>query len=243
MSDDSSGRTVARFADSLAGRAVMEGILRYFEARFEGRDHVPRRGGALLVANHGMNGHDGVVLGALLHRETGRLPYWLGEKNLWRIPLFDRLARFIDAVPGEPESAVSLLRRGEIVVVYPGGIDDSFKLSSERHKLQWGRRSGFAKVALAAGVPVVPVAALGVDDMFTVLARERWIGRALFGSRKYDLPIAYGRWGTPVPRPVPVTIRALSPVPPEGDATDPEAVERMRSRVWEAVQRALDDGA
>jgi len=235
-------RSIERFAATAAGRALIERVTGYFSASMEGLEYIPRSGGALLVANHGMNGFDGIVLGALLRREAGRLPFWLAERNLWKIPGFGLLADFIDAVPGERESAVSILRRGELVAVYPGGIRDSFKLSSQRQKLQWGKRSGFARVAMAAGVPIVPVAAIGVDDMYTVLAREPWVGRALLGDSKYDLPIAFGRWGTVVPRPARVTIRALPPVDTSGDPESEADVERVRAAVFEAVQGALDAG-
>ena len=236
-------RPAERFAASRAGRLFLDGVLSYFSATLEGREHIPRAGGALLVANHGLNGFDGMVLGALLVRDAGRVPFWLGEHNLWRLPPLGRLLDFVGAVPGERDAAASILRRGEIVVVYPGGVLDSFKLQSERHKLMWGPRSGFARVAMTAGVPIVPVAALGVDDMYTVIARERWLGRAVLGHPKYDLPIAFGRWGTLVPRPASVTIRALPPVPTEGDPTSPEDIERVRSAVFTAIQTALDAGA
>ncbi|MEZ4297019.1 MAG: lysophospholipid acyltransferase family protein [Polyangiaceae bacterium] len=237
-----SDRPIVRFADSMVGRALMEQVLRYFSAELIGAEHLPRSGGALLVANHGMNGYDGFVLGALVLRETGRAPYWLGEHNLWKIPLFGRIASFIDAIPGERGAAAEILRRGEIVVVYPGGIDDSFKLWTEREKLQWGKRAGFARVAMAAKVPIVPVAAHGVDDMYTVVAREPWVGRRVLGSSKYDLPIAYGLWGTPLPRPAKVTIEVLPPVDTSGDPGSAEETERVRSAVFGAVQSALDRG-
>lgn len=236
---ESPPRSIERFVRSAAGRAFIDRVIAYFSASMEGVEHVPRAGGALLVANHGLNGYDGLVLGALLHREVGRLPFWLGERNLWRIPGFGRLAELIDAVPGEERSAAEILRRGEIVVVYPGGVDDSFKLATERHTLKWGRRAGFARVAMRAGVPIVPIAACGVDDMYLTVAREPWIGRALLGHAKYDLPIALGRWGTPVPRPARVTVRALPPVDTTGDPESESDVERVRAAVFEAVQTGL----
>lgn len=239
---DGPERAVERFAETLAGRALIDRVTAYFSASLEGLTHIPRVGGALLVANHGMNGFDGIVLGALLRREIGRLPFWLAERNLWRIPGFGRLADFIDAVPGERGSAVSILRRGELVVVYPGGIRDSFKLSTQRRRLQWGTRSGFARVAMEAGVPIVPLAAHGVDDMYTTVAREPWVGRALLGDHKYDLPISFGRWGTVVPRPVRVTIRALPPVATAGDPYSEADVERVRAAVFDAVQTELERG-
>jgi 1-acyl-sn-glycerol-3-phosphate acyltransferase len=235
-------RAIGRFADSFAGRTLIEKVTEYFSASLEGREHIPGTGGVLLVANHGMNGFDGLVLGALLQKDVGRLPFWLAERNLWRFPGFDRLAGFIDAVPGERDAAASLLRRGELVVVYPGGIRDSFKLSSQREKLQWGKRSGFAKVAMAAGVPIVPVAAHGVDDMYTVLAHEPFLGRLVLGDAKYDLPIALGRWGTFVPRRARVTIEALPPIDTAGDPESEGDVERVRAAVFSAVQSALDTG-
>jgi 1-acyl-sn-glycerol-3-phosphate acyltransferase len=233
-------RAIERFAATAPGRALLEGVIGYFSAALDGLEYIPRSGGALLVANHGMNGFDGIVLGALLRREVGRLPFWLGERNLWRIPGFGRLADFIDAVPGERAAAVEILRRGELVAVYPGGIIDSFKLSSQRQKLQWGSRAGFARVAMSAGVPIVPLAAHGVDDMYTVVAREPWLGRTLLGDARYDLPIAFGRWGTLVPRPARVTIRALPPIDSAGDPESPADVERVRVTVYNAIQSDLD---
>jgi len=241
MSGEEPVRPIHRFAESTAGRALMDAVLGYFSASLVGAENIPKEGGALLVANHGMNGWDGVVLGALLRRELGRLPFWLGERNLWRLPGMGRLLDFIDAVPGEAGNATRILKRGELVVVYPGGIQDSFKLSTERHRVKWGKRSGFARVAMTAGVPIVPIAAVGVDDMYTVVGREPWLGRKVLGDAKYDLPIAFGRWGTPVPRRVPVTIRALPAIATAGDPGSPDDVERVRAGVFEAVQKALDE--
>jgi 1-acyl-sn-glycerol-3-phosphate acyltransferase len=220
----------------------VDGALSYFSARLEGCEHIPKGRGALLVANHGLNGWDGLVLGALLWREIGRLPFWLGERNLWRIPLVGRFLDMVDAVPGEPGAAADILRRGELVVVYPGGVHDSFKLWTDRHRLKWGLRAGFARVAMMAGVPIIPVAALGVDDMYTIIAREPWLGRKFGGDARYDLPIALGRWGTLVPRPVQVTVRALPPISAEGDPASADDVERVRSAVFDAVQGALLGG-
>lgn len=233
-------RAIERFAGSPAGRLLIDRLLAHFSTTLTGKGNLPARGGALLVVNHGLGGIDCVVLGALLARDLGRLPFWLGERNLWRLPGLGRVLDFASAVPGEPAAAVDILRRGELVIVYPGGINDSFKLSTERHRLKWGNRNGFARVAMTAGVPIVPIAACGVDDMYTVLGHEHWLGRALLGDARYDLPLAFGRWGTLLPRRVQVTIRALPPVPTQGDPTSEADIERVRAAVFDAVQAALD---
>ncbi len=38
-------------------------------------------------------------------------------------------------------------------------------------------------------VPIVPLAAFGVDEMYTIFAREPWIGRRLLGDVRYDIPL------------------------------------------------------
>lgn len=213
--------------------------IRYFSATIEGLEHLPSQGGALLVGNHAMTGLDGVVLGALVRESTGRDVRFLGERNLWRVPLLGRALDAVGAVPGERDTAVRLLRDGEVCGVYPGGIDDSWKLASERYRLQWGERRGFARVAIAAGVPIVPVVGLGIDEMYDVVARERWVGRRLLGHARYDLPLALGWKGTPIPRPVPQRYVVLPPIDTRGDAERAEDVDRVRDAAFEALEGEL----
>ena len=221
------------------GRAVRDFPIKYFHATLEGGEHFPREGGALLVSNHAFFGIDAAVLGMLVARETGRHPRFLGEKNLWKIPGLGGLLSWLGALPGEPVSATALLARGEIVIVYPGGVDDSFKAAEEKHRLQWGTRAGFARVAMRAHVPIIPVAGLGIDDMYEIVGREKWIGRRLFGSSRYDFPIALGAFGTPIPRRRKQTYVALAPIDTAGDPERPEDVERVRAAVYEALDARL----
>ncbi|MEB2310674.1 MAG: lysophospholipid acyltransferase family protein [Sorangiineae bacterium] len=228
------------FDDSPLARLLRELPIGYFHATTEGMERLPREGGALLVGNHAMSGLDGVVLGALVRRETRRRVRFLGERNLWKIPLFRDLLDASGALPGEPNAATALLRGGELVGVYPGGIDDSWKLTSvERYTLKWGNRAGFARVAIRAGVPIFPVAATGIDEMYDVILRERFVGRRLLGSRRYDLPIALGAWGTLIPRRAPQHYRVLEPIDTSGDEGDPAVVERVRVATRDALERAL----
>jgi 1-acyl-sn-glycerol-3-phosphate acyltransferase len=160
---------------------------------------------------------------------------WLAERNLFRAPGVAHALRWVGAVEGTPEAAVDLLRAGELVGVYPGGVDDSFKLSSERYVLQWGARAGFARVAARAGVPVVPVAATGIDELFEVHSRETRIARSVFGSERYDVPIP----SNVLPRRVPLNYHALAPILPAGEPDDPETVERLRAATFNALESVL----
>lgn len=231
---------VRGLAQTALGRTLREGPIRYFDATMDHADRLPATGGALLVGNHAMTGLDGFVLGALVGKETGRYVRFLGERNLWRIPLLGPVLDALGAVPGEREVAVKMLQEGELVGVYPGGIDDSWKITdTHRYRLQWGDRRGFAKVAMAAGVPILPVAAHGIDGMYDVVARERWVGRRLLGSSRYDLPLALGWKGTPIPKPVRQRFVVLPAIDTHGDPEDPAAVERVRAATFAALDEEL----
>ncbi len=53
---------------------------------------------------------------------------------------------------------------------------------------------------MRARAPFLPVAGLGIDDMYSVVGREHWIGRRVLRSARYDLPIAYGAFGRLSPK-------------------------------------------
>lgn len=231
---------VRALGETALGRRVRDFPIDYFHARIEGTANIPRDGGVLLVGNHAMMGLDGFVLAALVIRETGRYPRFLAERNLWRIPLLRTLLDSVGAVPGAPDVAVELLEAGELVAVYPGGIDDSWKLTAtDRYKLQWGERTGFARVAMRAKAPIIPVAALGIDEMYDVVARESVIGRGFMGSKRYDLPIALGVLGTPIPRRVPQRYLVQARIDTSGDPTNADDVERVRSETFDAIDSVL----
>jgi 1-acyl-sn-glycerol-3-phosphate acyltransferase len=230
-----------RFPESYGGRHFIDAVIRYFDAKMTGVEHVPQHGPALLVANHGIFGFDAFILGALLWRHKHRLAVWLADRNLWKTPGLAATLDWVNAIPGTPEDAVACLRKGELVVVYPGGIFDSYKHARDRHKLKWRGRAGFARVALRAASVVVPIAACGVDDMYRVVGRDPLLGRILFGDSRYNLPIALGRFGTLIPRPATVTVHVLAPIFPEGDANHPADVERLRRSVHDSIQSKLDE--
>jgi 1-acyl-sn-glycerol-3-phosphate acyltransferase len=228
-----------QFLGTDAGRAFLSAIAGYFHATLEGGENIPRSEGALLVSNHALFALDAAVLGALLIRDYARFPRFLGDRNLWRIPALRELITAIGALPGDPSAAQALLRQGELVIVYPGGVDDSLKLSSQRYQLQWKTRAGFARVAMAAQVPIVPVVGYGIDEMYTVLAREHWIGRRVFGSDRYDLPIGFGAFGTVLPRRSVQKYVALPPIDTHGSPDSAEDVERVRAATYQAIDSRL----
>jgi 1-acyl-sn-glycerol-3-phosphate acyltransferase len=232
---------VTTFLDTLSrtalGRSIRRRVIERFQASLHDPERIPREGGALVVGNHTLFGMDALPLTALVIESIDRVPRFLGERNLWRVPGLGQVLTAVGAIPGTPEDAVELLRAGEIVFVYPGGVNDSFKPSSDAYQLQWENRSGFAKVAISAQVPIVPIAATGIDELYEVNRRETKIGRRLLGSSRYDLPLPANLR----PRRVPLDYYVLPPIQTTGLSDDDVTVERVRVATHDAIQGVLTE--
>ncbi|MBI2897258.1 MAG: 1-acyl-sn-glycerol-3-phosphate acyltransferase [Deltaproteobacteria bacterium] len=232
-------------------------VERYHETRITGLDELPR-GPALVVGNHngGIMSPDMFALMVAYWRRWGAdaPAYGLMHDLPSMIPFVgSAMARF-GAVPARPATALDLLRRGAKVLVYPGGDLDAFKPHSRRHEIVFGRRRGFIRVALRAGVPVVPVVSVGAHEAFHVLTDGTNLAR-LLGTKRLTrvevLPVTLGLpWGLWVgamgylPLPVRMRLHVLGPIAwpdlgPEA-ADDDEVVWRCREQVRVAMQAAMD---
>jgi 1-acyl-sn-glycerol-3-phosphate acyltransferase len=202
--------------------------------RFEGLENIPR-GPALLVGNHGLLGYETALFFAHIFDATGRVPRGCADKWFFRVPLLRDVLVRIGGMYGARDNALSALQRGHLVVCYPGGAREVLKHDPEqRYRLRWEKSVGFARVALRAGVPIVPFAAAGVDHTYEIVSRIKGSGRFLMGHDKYDLPLLRGAVG-PLPAAVPFWFRIGKPIAPIGD------VEQLHRATWRRTQALLDD--
>jgi 1-acyl-sn-glycerol-3-phosphate acyltransferase len=227
------------FLTTPTGKRCLRAISGYFHATLEGAELIPKHGPALIVSNHALFALDTAVLGSLLVEQVQRYPRFLADRALWKVPGLRSIIQGIGGLPGDPNSADALLRDGELVVVYPGGVDDSLKPSSQNYRLMWKKRAGFARVAMTARVPIIPIAGLGIDDMYKVIGREHFLGRRLFGSERYDLPLPVGAYGTLLPRRAQQHFYVLPPIDTQGDPKDDRDVERVRLAAYNAIEDRL----
>ena len=105
MHRPSSFERVMAFDQSVGGAVARGALRRWFRADIVGAEALPAHGAALLVGNHAMLGLDGVVLGTLVREATGRYVRFLGDRNLWRIPVVSDVLTAFGAQPGEQQSA------------------------------------------------------------------------------------------------------------------------------------------
>jgi 1-acyl-sn-glycerol-3-phosphate acyltransferase len=138
----------------------------FFRHRATGVENVPRVGGFVLAANH-LSNFDPWPLGISLFPR--RFLRFMAKSELFWFPL-GAIARGGGAFPvrrGERDeeaiaTAVSLCREGHAVVMFPEGTRRR-KGIRKKHEARW--RTGAARIALEAGVPLVPAAVAGTDRL------------------------------------------------------------------------------
>ncbi|MCP4037274.1 MAG: acyltransferase family protein [bacterium] len=160
-----------------------------------GAEHVPREGAVLLTGNHSIYGLvDIPMLGLELFEKTGRAVRGLGDDIHFALPVWRDLLRRFGAVRGTRKACASLFEAGEAVLVFPGGGREVMKRKHERYRLIWKERIGFARLAIQYGVPIVPFAAVGVEDMFDIVVDAEDILRSPVGDLLRALGITEQPW-------------------------------------------------
>src|SRR3954468_17833309 len=161
--------------------------------------------------------------------------------------------RKMGVLPAAPDSMASALAAGHDVAVWPGGEVDSLRPWVKRDKAVLAGRKGFIRLAINAGVPIVPIATVGGPDSMPVLATGRRIARALQLDKVARLkmfPFALqAPWGISpamLPEiPLPTKIRTAFQDPIELDrdperAKDDRYLEAKYKEVEGSIQRGMD---
>lgn len=245
---------VARTLDRLG-----PAIERIWSPRAEGAEHLGRAA-SLVVGNHSggvLAMLEPLVLGHAVRSTIGttRLPHLLLHEVMWRSPVAPVVAR-LGAVRASEPNATALLSRGRPVLVYPGGDREAFRSFFDRDRVQLGDRRGYVRLALKAGVPIVPVVTAGFHSGHVSLHDGHPLARRLPLARSLRvgvLPLTFSLpFGLTIGAPPPylpissrVRIRVLPPIrftrSGEAAAADAAYVEACHRIVTGAMQRALDE--
>ncbi|MCB9762314.1 MAG: acyltransferase family protein [Alphaproteobacteria bacterium] len=221
---------------------VFERIARVHDYRCVGLEHLPD-GPAMLVGYHGRPALDAFLLGFLLRKHTGAAPRAVTHRVLTRIPRVRRWVQGFGMVVGSRDELAAAAARGERLLVLPGGARECFRSSRVRYQLDWGERRGYARLALRLGLPIVPFATAGVDELYHVIGDGYRISKALTGTEALPLclPLGHRRLPFGPPRPVPLHQHVGAAVEPYGQAEDPDAVAALDARVRARVQALLSE--
>jgi 1-acyl-sn-glycerol-3-phosphate acyltransferase len=155
---------------------------RWWRIEVVGLEHVPSDRPVLFVANHsGLLPWDGLALAETLAEAHGeaRRPRFLIADWLITLPFVQPALARLGGVRACRENAERLLTTGRSVVAFPEGVKGAAKAFRDRYRLQRFGRGGAVRLALAADVPVVPVAIVGAEEAHPILFKVETPARAL----------------------------------------------------------------
>lgn len=131
-------------------------------------------GGIVIAANH-ISWFDPLVISHALW-ENDRPPRFLAKESVFRVPVVGAIIRSAGQIPvyRETKEAVAALRdaiaavqRGECVVVYPEGT-----ITKDPNHWPMAGKTGAARIGLATGRPVLPMAQWGAMDVMRPYRKE-----------------------------------------------------------------------
>jgi 1-acyl-sn-glycerol-3-phosphate acyltransferase len=231
----------------LRGQALPGALMyrHYFRVDTHDIDRLPS-GRVLVIANHaGQLPFDATMLSMalLLEAEPPRIARGMGEYFIPRLPFVSVAAARGGALVGTPRNCISMLERGEAVMVFPEGVRGMNKEFSKRYELQrFGL--GFMRLALETGTPILPVGIVGSEEQQPGIANLRGVASAL-GLPALPITLTFPWLGPLGMLPLPVKYRIYfgEPLDFEGDPSDEDAViEERVERVKHEIKALLDRG-
>jgi 1-acyl-sn-glycerol-3-phosphate acyltransferase len=172
---------------------------------------------------------------------------------LMAIPVIGRYFRSMGVLPAAPDAIATALAEGRDVALWPGGEVDSLRPWTERDNANLAGRKGFVKMAIRAGVPIVPIATVGGADAMPVLFRGDQLSRALRLDKVLRLkvfPLAVSLpWGIApaalpqLPLPAKIRTRFMPAIEVDNDparADDETYVQRMYHEVEDSIQQGMN---
>lgn len=154
---------------------VLVPLLRVLMKRdWRGGENIPKTGGVVIAANH-ISHVDALAFGHYVYG-NGRVPRFLAKSGVFRNKFVGGVLRAAKQIPVYRDSAdaanalrdaISAVADGQAVAMYPEGT-----ISRDPGLWPMAAKSGAARIALATGCPVIPVAQWGPQEILAYQERR-----------------------------------------------------------------------
>jgi 1-acyl-sn-glycerol-3-phosphate acyltransferase len=228
----------------------------WFRMEMEGWERLPEPP-ALLIGIHSGAPFvwDAWTVGIQWWRHFGdeRLLHGTAHDALMAAPLVGGYFRRMGVLPAAPDSISGALAAGHDVALWPGGEIDSLRPWTKRDEAILAGRKGFVRMAIKAGVPIVPISTVGGPDSMPVLTSGRTLAKALQIDRLARIkrfPLAVSApWGIgpamlpEIPLPTKIRTAFQEPITLSKDpakASDERYVTRKYNEVQASIQHGMD---
>jgi len=230
----------------------------YFRCEFRGVENVPRQRNFMCVANHsgGPLLPDVFMLVSQWWKLFGaETPAYAMIHDLpFRIPILrDTLIR-MGGLRASRENGERVLRGGGTLLAYPGGEQEVMRSYRNRNAIDFRGRTGFIRLALQTGVPILPVVGIGGHEVYLTVFSSQAIARLLrldrlLGIRTFTINagLPWGVWLTSLlpywPLPAKLVFQVGKPFHLPQDparAQDPAFVAGIYTEITREMQRIAD---
>ena len=199
----------------------------YHDQTFEGLEHIPKDSAALLVWYHGPVPVDYLGLLAKIYKRDGRMINTIVDRCLLMLPGFENVEKYLKASAAGKGYCVDLLENGELLAVAPGGSREA--LFDESYSSDWGDRTGFAKVALLTGAPIIPIFTENIREAYCTMSTGRKIWKYIYDKTRLPMIPIYGGF------PVKLTTHMGTPIRANRDETAHQLKERVQAAIADMI--------
>ncbi len=220
---------------SVMPRFILEIIRKYFRMEIEGTEYIPKKSRALIVPNHsGYAGFDAFMLGNEIRNAVKRIPRILAH-HLWFINKTTSIPlNKMGLTEATMNNGLQLLKKNNIVILFPEGEYGNFKPTKLKYKLQEFKR-GFVRMAILTKSPIIPCLIIGAEETHITLSQLKFT-KYLIGT-VLPLPLNV------IPLPAKWKIVFLEPIHldyPEKAIEDRELMNKIASQVRDTMQFRLN---
>ncbi len=226
----------------------------WFAPKLLGTEHINADEPTLWVGNHTIYGLlDISVLATELYAQHGIYLRGLADRTHFMLPGWRETLVRLGAVLGTRENCSALMADREHVLVFPGGGREVMKRKGERYKLIWKNRTGFARLAIRHGYPIVPFASVGVEEAYDIvwdaddvlnsplgkLLSRTGVAKEFLRDGEAIPPLARGLGLSMMPRPERLYFGftpRIDTAQYDGREDDDEAVYDLRDKVRDAIR-------
>ncbi|XP_033011127.1 transmembrane protein 68-like [Lacerta agilis] len=184
-----------------------------------GMEHLPK-GPAIVVFHHPVILVGYALFFTKLFKETGRLCHSVIDHALYGIPGLNMFWDVIFLRDFKKAECVEILKKGHLLGIAPGGAREAN--FSNDCTLMWGNRTGFARLALEAKVPIIPIFTQNSCEAYRTFGKTRLTKWLYEKTRRVILPI-YGGF--------PVKLRTFigEPIPYDPNISATELAEKTKT--------------
>ncbi|XP_077208508.1 DGAT1/2-independent enzyme synthesizing storage lipids-like isoform X2 [Paroedura picta] len=186
-----------------------------------GTENLPE-GPGLVVYYHGSTPIDYMCFVSRLNITRTRC-FSVIDRLFYILPVGVKLMKKIWNLCETREECVETLKKGYLVGIAPGGLREQ-NYGDNTYRLIWGKRKGFAQVAIDAKVPVIPVFTQNIREANRTYGNI-WPMRWLYERARFIIFPAFG--------PIPVKLRTHigEPIPYDPNTTADELVVKVKTAI------------